>query len=96
MDKTENKKEEKKDEEDDEEDEKEAFKFQTIVAKQAVQVLRISEKDINEIVSKMGYRELTNEEIEKMQNATVSAFYASMLLSDEKKKEQKEKEQKTQ
>jgi len=96
MDKTENKKEEKKDEEDDEEDEKEAFKFQTIVAKQAVQVLRISEKDINELVSKMGYRELTNEEIDKMQNATVSAFYASMLLSDEKKKEQKEKEQKTQ
>ncbi len=94
MDKTENKKEEKKDEEDEEDEE--AFKFQTIVARQAVQVLRISEKDINELVSKMGYRELTNEEIEKMQNATVSAFYASMLLSDEKKKEQKEKEQKTQ
>jgi len=96
MDKTKNKKEEKEDEEDDEEDEKEAFKFQTIVARQAVQVLRISEKDINEVVSKMNYRELTNEEIDKMQNATVSAFYASMLFSDEKKKEQKEKEQKTQ
>lgn len=72
---------------DDEDDEDEEFaKFKTIVAKQAVHVLRLSDKGIKDFVSKVekGQR-IIDEDIDKAQTDTVVAFYMSNLLSDDSK-----------
>ncbi len=69
---------------DDEEDEEDANKFKTIVAKQVVQVLRLSHKDIAKFVSKVNEgKNFTQEDLDKAQSDTVAAFYLSTLLSDE-------------
>lgn len=71
----------------DEDDEDEEFaKFKTIVAKQAVHVLRLSDKGIKDFVSKVekGQR-IIDEDIDKAQTDTVAAFYMSNLLSDDSK-----------
>ncbi|CEG12643.1 hypothetical protein MSIBF_A2580003 [groundwater metagenome] len=72
------------DDKDEDDDEESAKKFQTIVGKQAVQILHISNKNINEFVLKVQKgQNITREDVDKAQNDTVATFYMSMLLSDD-------------
>ncbi len=69
-----------------EEDEEESAKFKTIVARQAVHVLRISSNNIRDFTLKVQQgAKFTQEEVVQSQNDTVAAFYMSMLLSDDLK-----------
>lgn len=69
---------------DEDDDEEESAKFKTIVARQAVRILRVSHNNINEFVLKTQKgQNFTQEDVDKAQNDTVAAFYMSMLLSDD-------------
>ena len=71
--------------EEEEEEEEESSKFRTIVARQAVHVLRLCSNDIHDFTLKMqDSKNFTREEVDKAQNDMVSALYLSMLLSDKK------------
>ncbi len=65
-------------------EEEESAKFKTIVARQAVHILRVSHNNIDEFVLKVQKgQNFTQEDVDKTQNDVVAAFYMSMLLSDD-------------
>ncbi len=69
---------------DEDDDEEESAKFKTIVARQAVSILRVSHNNINEFILKTQKgQNFTQEDIDKAQTDMVTAFYMSMLFSDD-------------
>lgn len=72
------------------EEEEEMKKFQTIVGKQVVQALRLSQRDLHDFTSKvLKGKNITAEQVDKAQKDMVSAMYSSMLLSEKDLKQKK-------